>query len=313
METTNISSMIMQQLTQVSGGFNPPVAANNNFPVNIVGNDAAYTVSPNMMSGFSGFGSVMDAFAMFRDMVTTANDGVTEMKSHGESIRSLIEQAQEEGISDELLDKIQAEVDSRIAEINKIRSNTEFNGINPFDKVMSLDIPNWQDYITSPFAEKEEGEEGQMSEVLASFSFNFAVGSDSENGAFNFGATATVEIGVNEDGNLQINVDATMDFDLSEITQNGVRSDSAMDIINQFLSLLTGKQEGLNSVSNMFDQMFASGSASIQGDAFSIDATNDINVERSSSNSLKGQIVQHASITLDSTAYQCPNIAINLL
>jgi len=69
----------------------------------------------------------------------------------------------------------------------------------------------------------------------------------------------------------------------------------------------------MGNASNFINNLFASASASIQGDGFSIDATNDINMLSDDSKTLQGQIVQHAAITLANTTNFGPNIAINIL
>lgn len=315
METVNTNlSSLMLQLTQVSAKNIGQFGHNFHSNKTSIGNDIAFDCAPEVTDQFSKFDKTVNNFAMFKDMIGTAQNGISEMKSHGEGIRAIIERAQEEGLSPELLDSLEKEVNDRIAAINKIKESTLFNDVNPFNSAFSLDIPDWQDYIEKPKAEEgEEGEDSEMNEVLASISFDMSVNSDDENGAFSIGASATIEIGINKDGNLQINVDATMDFDLSNLTQDGLGSNSALDKINQFIEMLTGKQNDLNTASSIIDGLFASATANIEGNGFAISASNDINMENVSSKALKGQIIQHASITLDSTANQLPNIAINLL
>ena len=315
METVNTNlSSLMLQLTQVSSKNLGQFGNNFNTNKNVIGNDIAFDCAPEVTDKFSKFDKTVNNFAMFKDMICTAQNGISEMKSHGEGIRAIIERAKEEGLSPELLDSLEKEVNERIATINQIKENTSFNNINPFNRIFSLDIPDWQDYIAEPNSEEtEDGEESEMNEILASISFDMAVNSDNENGVFSIGASATIEIGINKDGNLQINVDATMDFDLSNLTQDGLGSNSALDKINQFIEMLTGKQNDLNTASSIIDGLFASATANIEGNGFAISASNDINMENVSSKTLRGQIVQHASITLDSAANQLPNIAINLL
>ena len=314
METisTNLS-MLLTQLTQSTQGNISNVAHMNVVGANKFSNDAAYNVLPEITSPAVKFESLMDSFANFKDMITTAYDGVSKIKKEGEGIRALVEQAKSEGVTDELLNKLQKEVDEKIAAINNIKNSTYYNGVNPFNKLMSLDIPDWQDYIAPMNQPDEENEGSEMQEVLASITFDMSVDGDGSNNSYKIGATATIEIGINKDGNLQIDVDASMDFDLSKLSEYGVNSDESYDLINQFIEFLTGKQNDLNTASSIVDSFFAAGTASINYAPYNITADNALNVERESSNSIKGQIVQHASIVLDSTANQIPNISINLL
>jgi hypothetical protein len=100
---------------------------------------------------------------------------------------------------------------------------------------------------------------------------------------------------------------------LSELEAMGIQDENAMDIVNNFLALVTGQQQGMSNASNFINNLFASASASIQGDNFSIDATNDNGMNGDDSKNLQGQIVQHSAITLANTANILPSIAINIL
>lgn len=312
--STNLSSLLVQ-LSQSATNINvnsQAGASSRGYNINPT-NDPACSIDSALSNNVLNFGAIADKMAAFKDILTTAADGIFAMQQQGESIRDLIAQAKEGDLSDELLDKIQTEVNERIAAIQKIKENTQYGEVKPLEKPFAIDIPNWQDLVGINQS-GEEQEENPMTEVLASITVDMSFAGDSKNSSFNIGASATINIGLTEDGSLQITVDAAMDFDLSGISENGVQSEGAMDIINQFLELLTGKSNDFGTATNIIDQMFASGSANIAGDGFNISATNDIFLENQSSQALKGQIVQHAAITLDSaTALQSPGIAINLL
>ena len=275
-------------------------------------NDAAFKVeAPDR---FAMFDDVANNIAVFQDMLNYTNNNVNSMLEQGKSLCDLINKAREGDLSEENLSAIEDEVKARIEAIQNIRDNANYNGINPFDGAVSLNIPQWQDIFGVQDTE-EKPAESTMSEVIASFTFDMSMAGNTDNSEFNVGATATVNIGYNEDGSLQIDVDTTMDFDLSGITSEGVGSDNALDIINNFINMLMGKQNGLNNANSLMENLFAqaTASASIVGDGFRIDATNDIQFENESSKSLRGQIMQHASIVLDSSANLSPSIAINIL
>ena len=316
METINpnLSSLVQFCQTGAVKSFNP---VQNNFGANQAGfcNDIAFQVPSNLPANFDDFDAAMGNIWGLKNIVNAAQGGIASMIQQGESIRDLVLKAQEEDLSPESLDAIENEVKARLEQIRNIRNNTFFNEINPFDGAISLNIPNFQDIFKNWAPEKVEGEDGEEENFneIASFQIDMNIDAKSNGMGFNAGASATIKIGYTDDGALQIVVDASMDFDLSQLEKEGVKSENALDIINNFLAMLTGKNNDLMYASNMFDSLFASGSASIVGDGFAIDATNDINIENESSKAIKGQIVQHAKITLDSTANQCPSIAINLL
>lgn len=316
----NVSSLV--QISQAGSVKNFNSVLNNIAAKNtVLKNDTAFNVISGMSDGFEDFDCMMGNIWGLKNVVNAAQNGISSIIKQGESIRSLVQKAREEDLSPESLDAIENEVKSRLEQINNIRQNTFFNGINPFDGAISLNIPNFQEIFGDFFAPKQaESEEGEIAEneeenftEIASFKFDMTLDGKSNGTGFNFGASATVKIGYTDDGSLQITVDASMDFDLSKLAEQDIKSDDAFEMINNFLAMLTGKNNDLGQASNMLESLFASGSASIVGDNFAIDATNDINLTNESSKSIRGQIVQHAKITLDSTANQCPSIAINLL
>ena len=166
-----------------------------------------------------------------------------------------------------------------------------------------LDVPNILELMG---AQNKAEASGEISNMLASFDIDISVEGD----GFSFGGSAKIEIGYTEDGALQINVDASMDFDLSGLLNNGVSSDEAWDMINQFLDML-GVQEGdLGNAQNLMDALFEMLFDKMADRQYLPDG---VEVEMDSSNSLKGHMVQQASITLDGMAGQAPSIAINIL
>jgi len=298
--SSNLSSVI--QMNQVSSAlrFNPAVSGSGN--QQFVNDIAAFV--PNMSGSNSNFDMLMNSFAAFKDIISVAQGGISQMKEQGESIRDLVAQAQQEGITPELLDKIQAEVDSRVAEIQKIRDGADYNGINPFNGSFSLDIPNILELMGAK--DKEEANNA-ISEMMASFDIDISIEGD----GFSIGGSAKIEIGYTEDGALQINVDASMDYDLSGLVNNGVNSDDAMEMINNFINMLGVQQGELGNAQNFMDAIFEQIFNVMSGK--SNELPDGVEIEPDSSNSLKGKMVQQASITLDGMTGQAPSIAINIL
>ncbi len=295
----NISSLIPMSQIAPSMSFNPAFGSINN--QNFVNDIAAFI--PNMSNAGTNFDLVMNNFASFRDIISVAQGGISQMKEQGESIRDLVAQAKEEGVTPELLDKIQAEVDSRVAEIQRIRDGAVLNGINAFDK-FSLDIP---DVLGLMGANNKEDVSNAISDMMASFDIDINIEGD----GFSFGGKATIEIGYTEDGALQINVDASMDYDLSGLVgKGGVTSDNAFDMINNFINMLGVQQGDLGNAQNFLDAIFEQIFNTMMG---AEESPEGIEIEQDSSDSLKGKIVQQASITLDGMAGQAPSIAINIL
>ena len=277
----------------------------------------AYSITSNPAENEPGL-EFANNIAAFKDMISTAQDALVQMKAQGECIYSLIQKAQSGECSEKELENINSDIASRISEINNIYQNTQFRGINPFSERFGISIPNWQDLIPQTEngeieAADETDEANQIANLLTSISFDCDISAVIDGATVNMAASATIDIGFTEDGALQIAVDASLDYDLSGIAKEGAGSPNAMDIINDFLNILTGKQNDLGTATNFLDGIFNNSltignwSDYFQGLDFLDDDVED------SSSLIKGQIVQHAKITLDSSANQLPDIAINLL
>lgn len=267
-------------------------------------NDAAAS-APNMFSYNFGFDMVMENMAALKDALSAAQNGVSMMMSEGESIRDLLAQTQEEGVTPELLDKIQAEVEARTANIKQIRNSANFNGVNLLGGKFSLDIP---DVLELMGAKDKEEANSTMTNMLASFDIDVNVEGD----GFSFGGSAKIEIGYTDDGALRINIDASLDYDLSGLLDKGVSSEEAFEMVNNFINML-GVQEGdLGNAQTFLDELL--------GQIFNVmENKNQGALPESTefrpevSKTLVGSMSQKASITLDGMAFQSPNIAINIL
>ena len=264
-------------------------------------NDIAAFV-PNLSTSGTNFDMLMNNIASFKDIISVAQNGISQMKGQGESIRELIAQAREDGVTPELLDKVEQEVKARLGDIQRIRDGADFNGINPFNGSFSLDIPNVLELMNAKDTEEVNTE---IKNMLASVDVDMSI----EGNGFSIGAAAKIEIGYTEDGALQINIDASMDFDLSGLLDKGVSSDEAWEMINQFLDILGAQEGDLADAQNVMDVLFEKLFNLMTGN----NSNEDMNIEMDSSDELKGHIVQQASITLDGFAGQPPSIAINIL
>jgi flagellin-like hook-associated protein FlgL len=232
-------------------------------------------------------------------MLGTAQNTYANMREQGKCICDLINKAHEEGRSKEEIDSINAEIASRVDDIENFYKGAMFNGVNPLEQPFGITLPR---ELMGNEDEKE------ITELLTSVDFNFDMAVNVDGKIMNIGAQATINIGYNEDGALQITVDASMDYDLSGIVENGAESENALDIITRFLSLIDGKQNELDFASNFLDKIFEKASTSLDNFKYLFPEVSGAD----ESTSLQGKITQHASITLDG-ANQMPNIAINIL
>ena len=267
-------------------------------------NSPAYSLDSGMMCGMSNFDITMNNAANFRDMLSNTSDIFSKMRTQGEALLKLINHAHEGSYSQEELESMNKEASDILSNIDALHNSAEFNGINPLNSTIGVNIPDWQNVVQQFSGTNDAQEvESAITDLLADINFDCDISAEANGSAFNMKASANVKIGFTDDGALQITVDATLDYDLSGITDKGVQSNDALELIKNFLDLLGGKFDGINTASSMFDSLF--GGNNMFGEGF-------MPVKDGESSQLKGQMVQQATITLDNVN-QIPNIAINML
>lgn len=130
---TNLSS-IMVQFNLAKSTFSLDKAIERmttGYKINHASDNAAgYSIAQNMISQLSSYDVAAENISMGIDMMTTAQDTINLMQRHGERIHNLITQAQNGTYGEQSLSAINSEIAARIAEINRIYENAEYNGIN---------------------------------------------------------------------------------------------------------------------------------------------------------------------------------------
>ena len=146
---TNLSSLIVQNnLTKSTKILNQAIERmTTGFKLNHASDNAAnYSIGNNMNSKISSYNVAADNIAMGMDMVQTAQDTISLLQSHAERIHNLITQAQNGTYGEDSLAAINAEVQARIAEIDRIYANCEYNGIN---LLQGVQLPDWTKEVKS--------------------------------------------------------------------------------------------------------------------------------------------------------------------
>ena len=134
---TNLGSMIVQSnLTASTNALNAAIERmTTGFKINHAKDNAAnYSISTNLASKLSSYSVAQDNVAMGLDMLTTAEDSLSLISDHLSRIRDLTEQAANGTYGQDSLNAIQSEITARLAECDRIVSNTEYNGIKLFDE-----------------------------------------------------------------------------------------------------------------------------------------------------------------------------------
>ena len=260
-------------------------------------NDIA-SVSSSAYNVGSAFDSTMSNLASFKDLISSTQNNLSQLKSYASDIKNIISQAQQSGLSQGLLDKMQTEVDSKILDINILKDAASSGGVNPYNGAVSIDIPSFKSFSS-----------GSTSTIEGGDTYNLDLNFEVE--GVQFSGTANVTVGKASDGSMQLAFDVTLDYDLSSITgEGGITSEGAMNVIDGLLALMgdhEGTLEGASSIMDaVFEKIFET-MGSAQPNADNINGYD-------SSDYLKNQIVQQSSSTLNSiNMSQMPGIALGLI
>jgi len=133
---TNLSSLIVQSnLNQSTNALNRAIERmTTGFKINHAKDNAAnYSISTKLSSQLSSYEVAQENASMGLDMLTTATDSLDLISSHLSRCRDLAEQAANGTYGEDSIKAIQAEIAARMAEIERITANTEYNGINLFE------------------------------------------------------------------------------------------------------------------------------------------------------------------------------------
>ena len=135
---TNLASLIVQSnLNKSSNALEVAIERmTTGFKLNGAKDNAAgYSINTSLTTKLGAYSVAEDNVSMGLDLVMTASDSLGLINSHLSRLRDLAEQASNGTYGLDSLSVIQSEADARIAEIERIMNNTEYNGIklfNPF-------------------------------------------------------------------------------------------------------------------------------------------------------------------------------------
>ena len=123
----------------------------------------------------------------------------------------------------------------------------------------------------------------------------------------------SLQINVNSNLNSSLNFDTNFELDLGKIVRNGIRSDSALSAIDNFIDFISAKETELGAVSNRLESVLDEIEIQYNNLASSRSTIRDADIAEVSSEYIKMQILQQASSTLLATANQTPSIALQLI
>ena len=132
---TNLSSLITQgSLRNSTSSLNQAIERmTTGFKINGAKDNAAnYSISTNMTTRIGAYEVAESNVMMGLDLLSTATSSLDLISSHLTRLRALAEQAANGTYGDQSLSAIQSEATARLAEVSRIMTNTEYNGIKLF-------------------------------------------------------------------------------------------------------------------------------------------------------------------------------------
>ena len=288
---TNLQSMIVQKnLSKATSQLNDAIERmTTGYKINKASDNAAgYSIARNWEAQLGSLDVAADNAATGADMLATLEDNYALISSHIQRVRDLTEQASNGTYGDQSKQAIQAEIQARLDEVDRIAANCEFNGID----LMKGDFSTNGIDIQVGIDGKEEKSRINLTGDL------FAKGS--VEGLFNIDATAAAKLAEKCAG-----LDKTGDEGTTAQEQLG----KIDDVINKISERITK----LGAAQNRIESAIESIGVQSENIASSLSTLRDADVATESSNYIKAQILQQASATLLSTANQSPSIALNLL
>ena len=132
---TNLSSFMAQSsLKSSTSSLNQAIERmSTGFKINHAKDNAAgYSIANSMSSKLSSYEVATDNTSYGLELISTSISNLDLITSHLQRIRDLAEQASNGTYGVESLTALQSEVEARMNEVNRIISNTEYNGIGLF-------------------------------------------------------------------------------------------------------------------------------------------------------------------------------------
>lgn len=129
---TNLGSLIVQSnLNKSTNSLNTAIERmTTGFKINHAKDNAAnYSIVKNMSVDLSSYDVALDNVMLGSNIIDTALSSLGLVTEHLQRIRELAEQAANGTYGADSLNAIQSEINARAAEIKRVMTNTEYNGI----------------------------------------------------------------------------------------------------------------------------------------------------------------------------------------
>ena len=288
---TNLSSLITQRnLDKATKLLNSAIERmTTGSKINRAADNAAgFSIARKWEVQLSSLDVAADNAASGADMLTTLEDNYALVSSHVQRIRDLTEQAANGTYGDESKTAIQAEITSRLEEIDRIAASCEFNGKNLMDSTTS-------GVSIQVGLGKDEHSRISLDDTLFADSkvislFNLTEGSTDAEKIENFAKKCA-----------------------GKVATAGSTAKDMLTTIDSALTTISGKVTKIGAAQNRIESAMESIAVQYENVTSSLSTIKDADVAKESAKYIKAQILQQAAATLLSTANQSPSIALQLI
>ena len=276
---TNMASLTVQHnMDKATKSLNQSIERmTTGYKINAAKDDAAgYSVMTKMDTNLRSTAVCQSNVAMGSSLLSTLENNYDIMIEHMQRIRDLTEEAANGTYGTDSLAAINAEIEARFTEIDRIAAVTEYNG--------------------KPL-------------MTGGGAINIQVGIDSSTNS-----TITLAATLFADAKAQTTIGKTAtEYKALITTPSAANIKTALDAIDAGLTNITSRQTSIGAYQNRLDS--AADALTVQYDNLtsSLSTVRDTDVASESSNFIKAQILQQASASLLTTANQTPSIALNLI
>ena len=275
---TNVQSLKVQaNLTAATNKLNSAIERmTTGYKINSAKDDAAgYTIASQMDAKLSSYDVAANNAQIGLDMLTTTEENYSLINEHLTRVRDLTEQAANGTYSDDSRAAIQAEINSRLEEINRIAGSAEYNGMILMD--------------------------GNMGPV------NIQVGID---GTANSRVTLADTLFSKADAQTLVGADAATFAASCSASDTAAAQLSTIDAA---IANISTRVTALGASQNRLESAIDSIQVTTENLTSSLSTVKDADIAAESTRYLQAQILQSAATTLLSTANQTPSIALQLI
>jgi len=287
---TNMASMLVQRnMTASTNALNTAIQRmTTGYRINSAKDDAAgMAVAIKLDTQLGAYDVASQNVQMGSSLLTTLEENDNLVLGHLQRIRDLAEQAANGVYDSSSTSAITAEIDARIAEINRLSGSVEFNGIKLLDGHIGSTAASSQQTLNI-----QVGINGGSNDVI-----NIASSMGSVN------ATALLTAKYATSGAIVASVNST---ETATVAATFTAIDNAISTIKNKITAIGAFQNRLDSAAESIEVARSNVSSALS-------TVRDADVSTESSNYIKAQILQQAAASLLTTANQSPSIALNLI